>query len=450
MENVEYSLVAIVVLLAANAFFVAAEFALVKVRGYQLDQAVLGHRHGAALSLRMHRNLDAYLAACQLGITMASLGLGWVGEPAVAALLEPALSRVGVTGPALHTISFAIGFLIFSSLHIVVGEQVPKTYAIRKPTPVTLSLAYPLHWFYLLVFPLNWLLDRANGGILRLLGVRDGPHHEIISEDEISAIVDKSEAHGEIEEKTADIIRKAFRFDDQLVREVMVPWVSVDRLYINATADENKAVVLETLHSRFPVEDATGDIVGVLNTKDLTTAILEGDGDVWRSLESRCRPPLVVPETLRISLLLEQMRSTRTHMAIVVDEHGTYIGIATLEDMLEEIVGEIQDEWDTGEADVQIEAVGAGWRVSGRLPLPVLENVTGATFAPTRNVTTVGGLLMERIQRVPQQDDQFREAGFIFRVEKMDGHLVKSILISRRRKGERDDASATGGIEETR
>ncbi|MGB5258433.1 MAG: CNNM domain-containing protein, partial [Woeseiaceae bacterium] len=176
MSSLTYSLIAVFVLLAANAFFVAAEFALVKIRGYQLDQAVNQQRRAALLSARMHNNLDAYLAACQLGITMASLGLGWVGEPAVAALLEPLLSKVGITGPALHTISFIVGFLIFSSLHIVVGEQVPKTYAIRKPTPVTLALAYPLHWFYRLVFPLNWLLDRANAGILRLLGIRGGPH----------------------------------------------------------------------------------------------------------------------------------------------------------------------------------------------------------------------------------------------------------------------------------
>ncbi len=223
MENVHISLLAVVVLLAANAFFVAAEFALVKVRGFQLDQAASGGSRAAALSVRMHKNLDAFLAACQLGITMASLGLGWVGEPAVAALLEPLLSRIGITGPALHTVSFVIGFLIFSSLHIVVGEQVPKTYANRKPRPVTLMLAYPLQWFYWLVFPLNWLLDRANAAALRLLGVGGRTHHEVITEDEISSIVDNSEAHGEIEQQTADIIRKAFLFDDRTVREIMVP-----------------------------------------------------------------------------------------------------------------------------------------------------------------------------------------------------------------------------------
>ena len=263
MNSIGYSLFAVGVLLAANAFFVAAEFALVKIRGFQLDQAVDANRKAAVLSQRMHGNLDAYLAACQLGITMASLGLGWVGEPAVAALLEPLLSKFGITGASLHTISFLVGFLLFSSLHIVVGEQVPKTYAIRRPTPVTLALAYPLHWFYLLVYPLNWLLDRANAIILRLLGIRGGPHHDVISEDEISAIVDESEAHGEIESKTAGIIRKAFQFDDQLVREVMVPWTSVDRLRLSGTQEKNQGIVLATLHSRFPVLDDNEDVVGI-------------------------------------------------------------------------------------------------------------------------------------------------------------------------------------------
>lgn len=433
MDNVEYSLVFVVVLLALNAFFVAAEFALVKVRGYQLHQAAPNRKNVAALSIRMHRNLDAYLAACQLGITMASLGLGWVGEPAVAALLEPLLSKVGVTGPALHTVAFVVGFLLFSSLHIVIGEQVPKTYAIRKPAPVTLALAYPLHWFYLLVFPLNWLLDRANAAILRLLGVAGGSHHDVISEGEISAIVDRSEAHGEIEMKTADIIRKAFRFDDQLVREVMVPWMKVDQLRIDASPNENVAVILDTLHSRFPVTDAAGDVVGILNIKDLTKSLLEDQGGVWDALATHLRPPLIVPESLLISLLLEQMRSTRTHIAIVIDEYGTYIGVATLEDMLEEIVGEIEDEWDTEQIDAAIEAVESGWRASGHLPLPELENTIGVEFRQSRSVTTLSGFLMERLQRIPQQGDQLEEAGFTFHVTRMDGRVVHTVMIAPKR-----------------
>ena len=444
MDNIGYSLIAVGLLLAANAFFVAAEFALVKIRGFQLDQAVNANRKSAVLSQRMHSNLDAYLAACQLGITMASLGLGWVGEPAVAALLEPLLSKFGVTGPSLHTISFLIGFLLFSSLHIVVGEQVPKTYAIRKPTPVTLALAYPLHWFYLLVFPLNWLLDRANAIILRFLGIRGGPHHDVISEDEISAIVDESEAHGEIESKTAEIIRKAFRFDDQLVREVMLPWPSVDRLRLSGTREKNQGIVLETLHSRFPVLDDSDDVVGILTTKDLATALLEGRSEIWESLQDLLRPPLIVPEALLISTLLERMRSARQHMAIVIDEHGNYIGIVTLEDMIEEIIGEIDDEWDIEISVADIQVSGSGWRVKGRVALGRLEEMTGIDLDPTPNVTTLGGYVMDRLGRLPTEGDRFTDNDHKFRVEKMTGRVVEDVLIDTVNAREQKDYSDDG------
>ena len=436
MSSLGISLVSVVLLLAANAFFVAAEFALVKVRGYQLDQAVGEKRRGAALTLRLHRNLDAYLAACQLGITMASLGLGWVGEPAVATLLEPLLSRVGVTGQSLHTISFIIGFLLFSSLHIVVGEQVPKTYAIRKPTPVSLALAYPLHWFYRLVFPLNWLLDKTNAGVLRLLGVRGGPHHEVISEDEISAIVGQSEAHGEIEGKTAEIIRKAFLFDDQTVREVMLPWVQVDKLQLTASVEDNKKTVITTLHSRFPVLDAKRNVVGVLATKDLTNALVAGEERVWETLADRLRTPMVVPATLLLSSLLERMRSTRTHMAIVVDEHGTYTGIATIEDMLEEIVGEIEDEWDNAEIVAPIETVGSGWRASGQLALAILEDTVDIAIERNPDITTLGGFVMQQLERLPEEGDTFETSGLKFSVARMSGRQVQTVSITPVRKPE--------------
>lgn len=429
MDSIGYSLIAIGILLAANAFFVAAEFALVKIRGFQLEQAIGANKRAARLSSRMHGNLDAYLAACQLGITMASLGLGWVGEPAVAALLEPFLSRFGVTGPALHTVSFVVGFLIFSSLHIVVGEQVPKTYAIRRPTPVTLALAYPLHGFYLLVYPLNWLLDRANAAILRLLGIRGGPHHDVISEDEISAIVKESEAHGEIEPKTADIIHKAFRFDDQLVREVMVPWVTVDKLRLAGTPEKNQAIVLQALHSRFPVLDDSDDVAGILTTRDLAGALLEGKSDIWATLPDLLRQPLVVPEALLISSLLERMRSARQQMAIVIDEHGNYIGLVTLEDMIEEIVGEIEDEWDLEEVAAEVQTSGAGWRVSGQISLGRLDEEIGVSVEPTPNVTTLAGYVMDHLGRLPKEGDHFIDGDFDFRVTKMNGRIVQVVMI---------------------
>ncbi len=447
MSSLGISLVSVVLLLAANAFFVAAEFALVKVRGYQLDQAVSEQHRAAALTVRLHQNLDAYLAACQLGITMASLGLGWVGEPAVAALLEPLLSKVGITGQALHTISFIIGFLLFSSLHIVVGEQVPKTYAIRKPAPVSLALAYPLHWFYRVVFPLNWALDKTNAGILRLLGVGGGSHHEIITEDEISSIVDESEAHGEIEGKTADIIRKAFLFDDQTVREVMLPWIQVDKLQLTASVDDNKKTVVATLHSRFPVLDKKRNVVGVLATKDLTTALVAGEEGVWETLADRLRTPMVVPATLLLSSLLERMRATRTGMAIVVDEHGNYIGIVTIEDMLEEIVGEIEDEWDDEEVIAPIEAEGTGWRASGQLPLATLESTVDIVIEPHPDTTTLAGFVMRHLERLPEEGDTFEKYGLKFSVARMSGRQVQTVLITPARKAEAI-ANKTGNEDE--
>lgn len=441
MENLQLSLLAIVLLLAANAFFVAAEFALVKVRAFQLDQLSPDVSAAARLSIRMHKNLDAYLAACQLGITMASLGLGWVGEPAVAAVLEPWLSKIGVTGPALHTVAFILGFLIFSSLHIIVGEQVPKTYAIRKPAPVTLALAYPLHAFYLMAFPLNWLLDRANASVLRLLGVEGGPHHDIITEDELSAIVDESEAHGELEHKTADIIRKAFLFDDQTVRQIMVPWLDVDKLRTSYSAIENQSIVLETQHSRFPALDAAGNVLGVLAAKDVMSAVMKAESNPWESISQHLRPPLVVPHSLLISSLLERMRSTRTHMSIVIDEHGTYIGIVTLEDLLEEIVGEIEDEWDTDEVDVPIEIDGSGWRASGQLSFEELKSTLDVSLENTPGITTLGGFIMSELERLPQEGDEIQAAGHDFLVMKMDGRRIRSVSITRRKGQRRPEVS---------
>lgn len=440
MGHVGWSLFAVALLLVANAFFVAAEFALVKVRGFQLEQAMVENRRAAALSTRMHGKLDAYLAACQLGITMASLGLGWVGEPAVAALLEPLFHKLGVSDASLHTVSFLIGFLIFSSLHIVIGEQVPKTYAIRNPRPVTLALAYPLQAFYLLVYPLNWALERANALVLRALGVPGGSHHEVISEEEISAIVSQSEAHGELEEKTADIIRKAFRFDDQTVREIMVPWIDVDTLRLGASAEDNQAMVVDALHSRFPVVNNDGQVMGILTTKDVMTALLKGDTELWANLEKYLRKPLTIPDSLLISLLLEQMRTSRIHMAIVVDEYGSYTGIVTLEDMLEEIVGEIDDEWDAEASPLPIEIVDGGWLANGQLSLGDLSLAIGSTVASDDATTaTLGGWLMSELQRIPAEGDRLIYGEYCFEVAKMIGRRVHSVAIIPDTKDEKID-----------
>ena len=234
MENISYNLVAIVILLAANGFFVAAEFALVKARGFRIESLANEGRSSAKLTLRMQHNLEAYLAACQLGITMASLGLGWVGEPAVAALLEPLFLSMGVPETILHTSAFIVGFLIFSSLHIVVGEQVPKTLAIRKAEPVSLWVAYPLHFTYLVVFPLNWLLNTSTRKILSLFKVAEATHAEVYSNEELKGMVATSQEHGELGSDKAEMLRNLFEFDQRHVGRVMIPRTSLKLLDISA------------------------------------------------------------------------------------------------------------------------------------------------------------------------------------------------------------------------
>ena len=210
MDHGMYSVIAIVLLLAINAFFVAAEFALVKAKSFRIDLLAQQGGKSAILTQRIQANLESYLAACQLGITMASLGLGWAGEPVIAALLEPIFHSIGMPDNLIHPISFILGFLIFSSLHIVVGEQVPKTFAIRKAEPVSMWTSYPLHWFYLMAYPLNWLLNKASGSILALFNVEEATHADVLSDEEIRGIINTSEEHGDLKTDKALMLHNMF------------------------------------------------------------------------------------------------------------------------------------------------------------------------------------------------------------------------------------------------
>ncbi len=281
MENVSLNLFAIVVLLAANGFFVAAEFALVKARGFRIETMAEEGRSAAKLTLRMQQNLEVYLAACQLGITMASLGLGWVGEPAVAAVLEPLFHYLGVPEAILHTTAFIVGFLIFSSLHIVVGEQVPKTLAIRKAEPVALWVAYPLHMTYLVVYPLNWLLSAATSKILSLFKVAEATHADVYSHDELKGLVATSGEHGSLGADKAEMLRNMFEFDQRLVGRVMIPRTALKLLDINGDAGENLANIRDSGHSRFPLVDSADneEIIGIVLAKDLHAAMLHDDSE---------------------------------------------------------------------------------------------------------------------------------------------------------------------------
>lgn len=430
VEDSLISLLWVVLLLVANAFFVAAEFALVKARGFRIESLASSGGYSAKLTQRIQADLESYLAACQLGITMASLGLGWVGEPAVAALLKPLLAPVGLSDGVLHTISFLLGFTIFSSLHIVVGEQVPKTFAIRKPEPVSIFCAIPLRFFYIFAFPLTWLLNNASRSILRMMGVAEASHVEVLSDLEIRGIVDTSVEHGELGEEKAEMIHNLFRFDERAVERVMLPRIECDVLRLDQPPAANIAIMKETRHSRFPVVDSdNSSLVGMVLMKDLVDAMLGGDMEPWSDLRSFCREPLVVPETLKVSRLFDIMRAEKAHMACIVDEYGGFVGLVTLEDLLEEIVGEIVDETDVEASEFPIVATAAGWSAHGLASLADVERDTGYVVSDDFNANTLSGLFMNRIERVPRVGDCILEGPYRFTVEAVKDRHVELVLI---------------------
>ena len=432
--EITVNLFAIVLLLAANGFFVAAEFALVKARGFRIEALALEGSPAARLTVRIQADLEAYLAACQLGITMASLGLGWVGEPAVAALLEPLFHALGMPDRLLHTTAFITGFLIFSSLHIVLGEQVPKTLAIRKAEPVSLWVAYPLHFSYMAVLPLNWLLNKASGMILRSLNVEEATHGDVLSGDELKGLVATSKEHGEIEHDKAAMLHNLFEFDQRQVGRVMIPRNDADVLDIAAAGDENLLRIKEKAHSRFPVIDGGHDdhIVGILLTRDIYTALISGEHEPWQDLQRYVREPLVVPETQKVSELFELMRTRRAHLAVVVDEYGTFAGIVSLEDLLEEIVGEIHDETDAEEAAYVIEPVTDNrWEADGLVTLNDLEKTIDFQVADDLDANTLSGLFMSRLQRMPDIGDEIIQGLFKLKVLSHADRRVGRVAIER-------------------
>ena len=432
MQDITINLVAVVLLLAANGFFVAAEFSLVKARGFRLEGVAQGGSASARMTLRIQASLESYLAACQLGITMASLGLGWVGEPAVAALLEPLFSWAGVPEQFLHTAAFLTGFLIFSSLHIVIGEQVPKTLAIRRAEPVAVWCAYPLHAAYMLVYPLNWLLNVSSRRILSLFNVEEVSHADVLSGEELKGLVATSREHGEIGRDKADMLQNMFEFDQRNVGRVMIPRNATNVLDVAAPPEDNLVVIRDSGHSRFPVIDTSGveQVLGIVLAKDMHTAVLNGEHEPWRNLQAFCREPLMVPESQKVSQLFESMRQHRAHMALVIDEYGSLAGIVTLEDLLEEIVGEIRDETDVEDSSITLSKLEDNrWRAHGLLSLTDMERSIGLAVPDELGANTLSGLFMQRLWRMPGVGDTILEGNFRLTIESMEDNRVGLVLI---------------------
>ena len=332
-------------LVAGNAFFVAAEFAFVKVRHTRIEEMVSSGLPGSGLAREVVGSLDEYLSACQLGITLVSLGLGWVGEAAFAGLLRPILSDLGgYATPAAHAIAAAGAFMIISVLHIVLGELVPKSIAIRKPGKLARLAAFPLKLFKRAFFPALWLLNSSANGVLRILGIRR-MEEPALSEGELRILFRESIRKGVITTSEAEIMDRATRFADRTVRDVMVALKDAIVWSLDRTLEENLVRARRYKHTRYPVYDPRlDDLIGVINLKALA---LMSEKDAERMTVSDVIKDLMrIPHDRRIDAVLKEMRRSRMHMAAVVDSDGRPIGILTMEDIIEEIFGEIEDEFD--------------------------------------------------------------------------------------------------------
>ena len=416
-------------LLSLNAFYVAAEFALVKSRGFRIDAMAEDNRFAARLLQTMMGNLEAYLACCQLGITMASLGLGWVGEPTVSALLKPVLMPLGISDSALHFTSFLLGFLVFSSLHIVIGEQVPKTLAIREPVVVSQWIAYPLHVSFLMLYPLNWLLNAASRSVLRMLGVKEHSTQDILTDVEIEGLVEESAEHGNIEEGQAEYIQNVFRFGELEVSDVMVHRTNM----ITVNADDKPEDIVNTVIAspvtRLPLWRGNPEnIIGILHVKDLLRALHALDGDASKiDVAALMAPPWFVPETRPVSEQLKAFRRRKTPFALVVDEYGEVEGLVTLEDILEEIVGDITDEHDVAMPGVRKQPDGSV-NVDGAVPIRDLNRVMGWEL-PDEEATTVAGLVIHEARSIPEVGQSFTFHGFRFRVLRRARNRITALRI---------------------
>ncbi|MCA9135840.1 MAG: HlyC/CorC family transporter [Planctomycetales bacterium] len=405
-------------LIGLNGFFVAAEFALVKVRISRIEQLERENKAFSKTAKWLAKRLDESLSACQLGITMASLALGWVGEPAFAALVKPALAWVHITDDRfVHIIGFAIAFSFITGLHLVIGEQFPKIFAIRRPESVLLWCAAPLKFFYVILYPFLTILNVVTTFLLQLVGIKGASDHEgANTEEEIRALLREAHIHGNLSRSEHSLINNVFEFDDLVVRRVMLPRGNVAFFDINEPVSKLRELVRTTMHTRYPVCDRSLDkVLGVVHIKDLLTA---PESDETFDVRSIMRPPKKVHETMPISKVLRHFQATHQLMAFVIDEYGTITGMVTLENVLERIVGEVDDEFDNADPNIVPETAGE-FIVRGITPIDELRRRLDIPLEESEDADTVSGLLMEHSQRILSQGDKIELEGAIAEVLEM-------------------------------
>ena len=427
--------------MALNGLFVAAEFAFVRIRATQVDRLVDEGKPSAGLVRVAQQRLDQYLAVCQLGITVCSLGIGALAEPAIANLIDPLLAALGVPASLLHPIAIGIALFIASFLHVVFGELAPKTLAIQKAEGTSLFVAPFMRFFYYLLYPFTKVFNGTANAITGALGVPpastgDDTH----SEQEIRQLIAQSTEHGVLEKDEESRLRGVFNLEGTPAREIMVPRPDVVSISEHLKLRDLISVVAAGHYTRYPVhEERSADrIVGAVHVKDVLRAV-GPEGDVGADVTARdlVRDIIIVPESRSIENILEDFQRQEIQMAVVIDEWGSFEGLITIEDILEEIVGEIRDEFDDEEPEVEKLPDGS-YTVDGRAPIHAINDALGSSFE-SADFETVGGLVLGALGRAPEIDDEVSLDGHVLRVDEIDGPRVARVIVT-----ERDDAATEG------
>lgn len=420
------NLAMVVVLIALTAFFVAVEFAIVRVRGSRVDQLIAEGRKGAVAVKQVTSNLDGFLSACQLGITITALGLGWLGEPTVESMLHPLFLSLEVPEAVGSALSFIIAFVVITYFHVVVGELAPKTVAIRKAEEIAIVTAKPLILFTKVMRPFIWALNGSANQLVRLFGVKPASEHEEAhSEEELQIIINESFESGKINQSEFGYVNRIFAFDNLLAKEIMVPRTDMVCLYTDKTRQENLEIIREQQYTRFPVVEGSKDnVIGIVNTKQFFLAY-EGNPDL--DFAALLQPVMAVSEVTPVNELLKKMQQEGTHLAILIDEYGGTAGLVTLEDILEELVGEIRDEFDKEEEDPIVHLDESHVVALGTVTVNQINEVLLADLS-TEEVDTIGGWLYGRN---PSMDvgDTLEHEDMTFKLLEKEPHRFKKLEI---------------------
>ena len=420
------------VLIAFTAFFVATEFAIVKVRQSRIDQLVAEGKAGSISAKNVTSHLDEYLSACQLGITVTALGIGMVGESTFEFILHPLFESFGIGSEYIQWFTLGGAFFLATFFHVVVGELAPKTIAIQKAEAITLAFAKPIQLFYKLMFPLIWLLNGSARLLLKLFGMRPASEHELShTEEELRLLLSESYKSGEINVNELKYVNNVFEFDDKIAREIMVPRTDIVGFDVTATFEEVLTQVSEERYTRYPVYEGDRDnILGFLNIKDfLTLGMNNRIKPATFKLEDYINPVVRTIETTPIQSLLQIMQKKRIHIAILLDEYGGTSGMITVEDILEELVGEIRDEFDDDEVS-DIRKIGEDhYLVYSKV---LLEDVSKLLFLDIEdpNVDTIGGWYFTNMPDL-NIEDTFIYENYAFKIHEIDGHQLQFLEIKK-------------------